>query len=62
MLCPVSSIPERNRNAAGVIGMKFKDEFSGKDRVVAMDVVSNPEDEVPVGGERKGLRKGHSAV
>ncbi len=57
LLCPVSSIPERNRNAAGVIGMKFKDEFSGKDRVVAMDVVSNPEDEFLLVVSEKGYGK-----
>ncbi len=57
LLCPVSSIPERNRNAAGVIGMKFKDEFSGKDRVVAMDVVINPEDEFLLVVSEKGYGK-----
>ena len=57
LLCPVSSIPERNRNAAGVIGMKFKDEFNGKDRVVAMDVVSNPEDEFLLVVSEKGYGK-----
>ncbi|MYC32482.1 MAG: DNA gyrase subunit A [Chloroflexi bacterium] len=57
LLCPVSSIPERNRNAAGVIGMKFKDEFNGKDRVVAMDVVNNPEDEFLLVVSDKGYGK-----
>ena len=57
LLCPVSSIPERNRNAAGVIGMKFKDEFNGKDRVVAMDVVNNPEDEFLLVVSEKGYGK-----
>ena len=57
LLCPVTSIPERNRNAAGVIGMKFKDEFNGKDRVVAMDVVSNPEDEFLLVVSEKGYGK-----
>ncbi len=57
LLCPVSSIPERNRNAAGVIGMKFKDEFNGRDRVVAMDVVNNPEDEYLLVVSEKGYGK-----
>ncbi len=57
LLCPVSSIPERNRNAAGVIGMKFKDEHSGKDRVVAMDVVNDPEDEFLLVVSEKGYGK-----
>ena len=57
LLCPVSSIPERNRNAAGVIGMRFKDEFGGKDRVVAMDVVNNPEDEYLLVVSEKGYGK-----
>ena len=57
LLCPVASIPERNRNAAGVIGMKFKDEYSGKDRVVAMDVVNDPEDEFLLVVSEKGYGK-----
>ncbi len=57
LLCPVSSIPERNRNASGVIGMRFKDEFGGKDRVVAMDVVNNPEDEYLLVVSEKGYGK-----
>ena len=57
LLCPVTSIPERNRNASGVIGMKFKDEHSGKDRVVAMDVVNNPEDEFLLVVSEKGYGK-----
>ena len=57
LLCPVSSIPERNRNAAGVIGMKFKDEFNGRDRVVAMDVVNDPEDEYLLVVSEKGYGK-----
>ncbi len=57
LLCPVTSIPERNRNAAGVIGMKFKDEHSGKDRVVAMDVVNDPEDEFLLVVSEKGYGK-----
>ena len=57
LLCPVSSIPERNRNAAGVIGMKFKDEFNGRDRVVALDVVSDPEDEFLLVVSEKGYGK-----
>ena len=57
LLCPVSSIPERNRNAAGVIGMKFKDEHGGKDRVVAMDVVNDPEDEFLLVVSEKGYGK-----
>ena len=57
LLCPVSSIPERNRNAAGVIGMKFKEDFNGKDRVVAMDVVNNPEDEFLLVVSEKGYGK-----
>ena len=57
LLCPVSSIPERNRNATGVIGMKFKDEFSGKDRVVAMDVVNDPADEFLLVVSEKGYGK-----
>ena len=57
LLCPVTSIPERNRNAAGVIGMKFKDEYSGKDRVVAMDVVNDPEDEFLLVVSEKGYGK-----
>ena len=57
LLCPVSSIPERNRNATGVIGIKFKDEFGGKDRVVALDVVSDPEDEYLLVVSEKGYGK-----
>ena len=57
LLCPVSSIPERNRNATGVIGMKFKEEFNGKDRVVAMDVVNDPEDEFLLVVSEKGYGK-----
>ena len=57
LLCPVTSIPERNRNASGVIGMKFKEEHSGKDRVVAMDVVNNPEDEFLLVVSEKGYGK-----
>ena len=57
LLCPVTSIPERNRNATGVIGIKFKDEFGGKDRVVALDVVNNPEDEYLLVVSEKGYGK-----
>ena len=57
LLCPVTSIPERNRNAGGVIGMKFKDEYNGKDRVVAMDVVNDPEDEFLLVVSEKGYGK-----
>ena len=57
LLCPVSSIPERNRNATGVIGMKFKDEFNGQDRVVAMDVVNDPENEFLLVVSEKGYGK-----
>ena len=57
LLCPVSSIPERNRNATGVIGIKFKDEYGGKDRVVALDVVSDPEDEFLLVVSEKGYGK-----
>ena len=57
LLCSVSSIPERNRNASGVIGMKFKDEFRGKDRVVAVDVVNNPQDEYLLVASEKGYGK-----
>ena len=57
LLCPVGSIPERNRNATGVIGIKFKYEFNGKDRVVAMDVVNDPEDEYLLVVSEKGYGK-----
>ena len=57
LLCPATSIPERNRNAAGVIGMRFKDEFNGKDRIVAMDVVNNPGDEFLLVVSEKGYGK-----
>ncbi len=57
LLCPVTSIPERNRNATGVIGVKFKDEFGGKDRVVALDVVNDPEDEFLLVVSEKGYGK-----
>ena len=57
LLCPVNSIPERNRNATGVIGMKFKDEFNGKDKVVAMDVVNDPEEEFLLVVSEKGYGK-----
>ena len=57
LLCPVSSIPERNRNASGVIGMKFKDEFNGKDRVIAIDVVNAPQDEYLLAVSEKGYGK-----
>ena len=57
LLCPVSSIPERNRNAAGVIGMKFRTEFNGQDRVVAMDVVNDPENEFLLVVSEKGYGK-----
>ena len=57
LLCPVSSIPERNRNASGVIGMRFKDEFNGKDRVIAIDVVNAPQDEYLLAVSEKGYGK-----
>ena len=57
LLCPVTSIPERNRNATGVIGIKFKDEFGGKDRVVALDVVNDSEDEYLLVVSEKGYGK-----
>ena len=57
LLCPVSSVPERNRNASGVIGMKFKDEFNGKDRVVAIDVVNAPQNEYLLVVSEKGYGK-----
>ncbi len=57
LLCPVTSIPERNRNASGVIGMKFKDEHSGRDRVVAMEVVNDAEDEFLLVVSEKGYGK-----
>ena len=57
LLCPVSEIPQRNRNATGVIGMKFKDEHKGRDRVVALDVVNNPEDEFLLVVSEKGYGK-----
>ena len=57
LLCPVTSIPERNRNATGVIGIKFKEEFGGKDRVVALDVVNNPDDEYLLVVSEKGYGK-----
>ena len=57
LLCPVSSIPERNRNASGVIGMKFKDEFNGQDRIVAIDVVNAPRDEYLLVVSEKGYGK-----
>ena len=57
LLCPVNSIPERNRGAAGVIGMKFKDEFSGRDRVVALDVVNDPAEEFLLVVSEKGYGK-----
>ncbi len=57
LLCPVTSIPERNRNATGVIGVKFKDEFGGKDKVVALDVVNDPEDEYLLVVSEKGYGK-----
>ena len=53
LLCAVESIPERNRNATGVIGMKFR----GNDRVVAMDVVNNPQDEFLLVVSDKGYGK-----
>ncbi len=57
MMCPVSDIPERNRNAAGVIGIRFKNEYNGQDRVVAMDLVNNPEDEFLLVVSEKGYGK-----
>ena len=57
MMCPVSDIPERNRNASGVIGIRFKNEFNGHDRVVAMDLVNNPEDEFLLVVSEKGYGK-----
>ena len=57
LLCPVNSIPERNRNATGVIGLKFKDDFGGKDRVVALDVVNDPKDEYLLVVSEKGYGK-----
>ena len=57
LLCPVASIPERNRNATGVIGIKFKDEFGGRDRVVALDVVNDSEDEYLLVVSEKGYGK-----
>lgn len=57
LLCPVTSIPERNRNATGVIGIKFKDEFGGKDGVVALDVVNDSDDEYLLVVSEKGYGK-----
>ena len=57
LLCPVTSIPERNRNATGVIGIKFKEEFGGKDRVVALDVVNDSDDEYLLVVSEKGYGK-----
>ena len=57
LLCPVTSIPERNRNATGVIGIKFKDEFGGKDRVVALEVVNDSDDEYLLVVSEKGYGK-----
>ena len=57
LLCAVESVPERNRNATGVIGMKFKDEFKGADRIVAMEVVNNPQDEYLLVVSEKGYGK-----
>ena len=57
LLCPVTSVPERNRNATGVIGIKFKDEFGGKDHVVALEVVNDHEDEYLLVVSEKGYGK-----
>ncbi len=63
LLCPVASIPERNRNASGVIGMKTKlgeqtvTMDLGSDRVVAMDVVNDPENEFLLVVSEKGYGK-----
>ena len=53
LLCPVNSIPLRNRNATGVIGMRP----DSNDRVIALDVVTNPEDEFLLVVSEKGYGK-----
>ena len=53
LLCPVSSIPLRNRNATGVIGMRPEPH----DRIIALDVVNNPEDEFLLVVSEKGYGK-----
>ena len=57
LLFAVDGLRAQKRNASGVIGMKFKDEFSGKDRVSAMDVVNNPKEEFLLVVSEKGYGK-----
>ena len=59
LMCPVNNgdgnnkIPLRNRNAGGVKGM----DLEGTDRVIAIDVVNNPQDEFLLVVSEKGYGK-----
>ena len=52
LMCPVTDIPQRNRNASGVRGIRL----NTRDRVVALDVVRSPGEFLLVASE-KGLGK-----
>ena len=47
LMCSVDSIPKRNRNASGVIGIRM----DSRDRVVSLDVVRNEDDFLLVASE-----------
>ncbi len=57
LMFPASEITPHKRGTSGVIGIRFKDEFNGRDRVVAMDVVNNPEEEFLLVVTEKGKGK-----
>jgi DNA gyrase subunit A len=57
LMFSAGEITPHKRGTGGVIGMKFKDEFNGKDRVVAIDVVNNPQDEYLLVVSEKGYGK-----
>ncbi len=57
LMFPASEITPHKRGTSGVIGIRFKDEFNDKDRVVAMDVVNNPEEEFLLVVTEKGKGK-----
>ena len=57
LLFSIDSLRPQKRNAGGVIGIRFKDEFDDKDRVVALDVVNDPKDEYLLVVSEKGKGK-----
>ena len=57
LMFSASDVTPHKRGTSGVIGIRFKEEFNGKDRVVAMDVVNNPEEEFLLVVTEKGKGK-----